>query len=254
MARTVYYCQNAIDSVMFETNKSSNKSTGIIGKDLLLIPPENLYKEIKQKCAGNYTYENYMKCPAAVNELKNTYILKADNDYNVLIDRTKNFLTFKNYNIQESLESNIVINGRDCSDSFGITNSILLFSETSLEVSSLPPYLHKNSWGHLDVQVPAGIFDINKWFRPINPAFINFENKAEFFIKRGDPLLYLRFHTNEKVKLQEFRMTEKIYDIQQHCVHMKKFLPGKSLNFVYDLFLKRKYNKLLMKEIKNNLI
>jgi hypothetical protein len=214
--------------------------------NLLVSPPKNLISDLFEKSInGNKTYN---RCPANKTTFKNTYYLQSPLDFDI---------TFNENNIGEGLRSDWLI---PRSEDFHnrITAEIdmgwLFFCEESLILEMTPPYSHHTTvsrYGSLSV----GSFDIGKWFRPLMPAHFLWENERRFVIKADEPLMYIRFLTDEKIKLQQFELTQKIIDIKDACVnHPNYFKEHLPISLRYALFRERKIHKILMKEIKNNLI
>ena len=90
---------------------------------------------------------------------------------------------------------------------------------------------------------------IDKWIRPIGYACIN-ENKEDMVVKRGDPLFYVKFHSNTKTTLHKFNLTQSIKDIVSGGLKIKTFAPRSSLSRLYDMFVRSGNNKRILREIK----
>ena len=99
-----------------------------------------------------------------------------------------------------------------------------------------------------------GTYDISKWFRPVEFAFQLWPGVNEFKSVENEPLMYMKFNTEEKIKLHQFKLTDEINGYAKGCMAMKKFSKIKALNSLYDVFLGNKYNKELLELIKKNVI
>jgi len=204
------------------------------------IPLENAADDLRK----NYDLE-YLKCPAGNNFFKNLYVVR--NPFDIEYYYEGNDLKIRN--IPEHIK-----------DLFAHQSVLetqlphvrhLFFSESPVSIITLPPFAHDsivNNYKFL-----PGTFDISKWFRPVQCSFID-EEKKSLFIKRGEALQYVLFNTSEKVKLKPYETTEKIAEYTQRCSRVKYFVPGKNLNFLYNLFVKQRLNKKIIQEIKDNLI
>jgi hypothetical protein len=73
-------------------------------------------------------------------------------------------------------------------------------------------------------------------------------------VGQGDPLMYVNFKTNEKVKLQKFFLTEELLSLSMSCVRLKNTWKQRNLNKLYDIFKGSKIKNQLIKKIKENLI
>jgi len=74
--------------------------------------------------------------------------------------------------------------------------------------------------------------------------------------KRGDIYSYIRFFTDEKIKMTEFELTDDIQEIVSRCLSLKFCKTGGNmpLQEVYSSFLRKKYNKKLLRLINENKI
>ena len=118
---------------------------------------------------------------------------------------------------------------------------------------NMHPYMHKTPVTDAGFYVP-GRFDISQWFRPLEYAFQLHEGNTNFKVGQGDPLMYVNFKTNEKVKLQKFFLTEELLSLSMSCVRLKNTWKQRNLNKLYDIFKGSKIKNQLIKKIKENLI
>lgn len=195
----------------------------------------------------------YGKCPAFFETLKNTYALKSPVSFKIKIDpKSKEYAT----------DSDILFNSQFTAptDQHGIAQfnfGFIFFSEKPLTMSQMHPYLHNNSITR-NGNIAYGEFDCGKWLRNIACAVILDPNikQYEFNLTNNDIFSYTKFHTDEKVILKRFDMTDKIRDISNKCFDFKlrKSKGIDSLLKVYDVFEKARYRKPLLREIKANLL
>jgi hypothetical protein len=217
-----------------------------LSKDLLTYPPFFIYENLKSSLKKDVSSPlfGYIKCPASFNELRNTIGVKADQDYNISFKKEDNKellqLNHDGYISLRSIEQKL----------FDILSNYIFFSDQPLEISLLPAYLDPNNITK-NTTLLSGKYDCGKWFRPINPAYIS--HKDIINIKRGDTLYYLKFNTNKKINLINYQFNNQLGHYMNSGMgvkNFKKFLPLKTL---YNLFLEKKYNSRILKEIKNNL-
>ena len=78
--------------------------------------------------------------------------------------------------------------------------------------------------------------------------------KSDIKIKRKDPLFYVRFETPEKINLQEFRANSKIEKLAAECAFATHYIKTNKLSKIYNLFINRKLQTPILKEIKKNLV
>lgn len=86
--------------------------------------------------------------------------------------------------------------------------------------------------------VVPGEFDISRWLRPLNTAFIVPKHVEEFEIKEGDPLFSVRFVTsnNEPVKLTRQALAGDEIALAKACTNITYVKLGFSLSALYELF------------------
>jgi hypothetical protein len=127
------------------------------------------------------------------------------------------------------------------------------FSEEPLQMLVTPPYMHNTS----DKEggfIAAGSYDISKWFRPINTTYVLWPKSKSIKITKGDPALYIHFLTDRPINLIQYEMTDEIYEIVCQTVALKKFMPMRPLNVLYEMFTKGSRDKQLLRRIKENLL
>ena len=246
----IYWAQ-----AQFSNNSYRSVDGSMPGRDLCKIPPENLYKNIVESSKTYIDqYEVYIKCPAAIEELSKTFIIRSDIDVNFVLDKSQQqiFVADKSQEFAESL----YIQSGNPFHAFNLAFNYLFYSEKSVNMTILPAYMHLNEvpWSNYNVKHSAGSFDISKWFRASQVSLISFEDKLDIKIKRKDPLFYVRFETPEKINLQEFRANSKIEKLAAECAFAKHYIRTNKLSKIYNLFINRKLQTPILKEIKKNLV
>jgi hypothetical protein len=80
-------------------------------------------------------------------------------------------------------------------------------------------------------------------------------NSGELIIKEDEPIFYVEFLTNKKIKLVRFKYTKKLMTYAQHCVDAPPIF-GNNLPLVkrYKKFKESRMRDLVLKEIKENII
>ena len=107
----------------------------------------------------------------------------------------------------------------------------------------LPPFLEWNNRNN--ARIICGSYDIGKWKRPIEYAVELKDTDGIFEIKRGEPLLYVRFNLaspTTRVYLKPTIMTEALIKEMSVNVNLKRILPNQTLESCYAL--RESYNKL----------
>jgi hypothetical protein len=104
--------------------------------------------------------------------------------------------------------------------------------------------------------ITTGQYNIGKWARPLECAFMLKKDVSELKINRGDEYLTVNFLTDEKVNLVKFHTSDKLAAIIKANVSTRNYLPKGfgSLQYYYDLYQQSRIKKVIMKEIKSNLM
>ena len=224
--------------------------------ELLSQKPESLLSYFSENLfPNNENYKKYIQCPAAQIELKNTYVVKADFDIEFFVDTKEKIVNFYSKydledNVKKAFTDNNYINISTDNSLFNILTHLYLFSEESVQVTQLPPYFHKKDYVNTqeNMYLLPGSFDISKWYRPFHASYL-VENTGHIKFKRGDPLYYIRFNTDEKINLIEYELTDKLISYSQACTNVKNYRPFQKFNFLYKIFTERNMNKKILKEI-----
>ena len=215
--------------------------------------PKWLIEEITKKSNRSNQADNFFKCPAAINQFKNTLVCRNTSDVDV---------EFVNGGIENRLQSprinsQVLVSIKPASvlgaRTICYSCNWVFFADKPVHITTSSPYAHRTDMNNYGYYVP-GTYDISRWFRPVEFAFQMWDGVDEFRSKEGDPLIYVKFNTDEKINLQRFELTKEIYNISKSCMSLKKFSNIKQLNKLYDIFTRNKTNKLLLNEIKRNVL
>jgi len=133
--------------------------------------------------------------------------------------------------------------------------SYIFIAEESLEIEWTGAHFTDNEFTRKAMTIP-GTFDIGKWPRPLDCAFLLRDGVTDLNINRGDDYGYVRFLTNENITLKKFFPTQKIADISSECLRARAFKKGliAPLNHWYDLYKSASIHKTLIDEINDNLM
>jgi hypothetical protein len=131
----------------------------------------------------------------------------------------------------------------------------IFFAEESLEVETFGAHFSDNEFTRKTRIIP-GRFDIGKWFRPLDCAMLINKNEDTLNINNGDAFSYIKFLTNEEVKLRKFVMTDELASIVRQNVDYKRFTNKKfsPLSHWYDLYKRSNQKKYILNRIQNNLM
>lgn len=215
---------------------------------------EPLSKEIKTNSFFKENHTNHYSaiktCPALMQAIKNTYVIKSP--YNLLVrrDRYNNTISAaivpdfkKDYEIHPEL----IYNSLESHIQMHMLFYHVFFSEKSINLTMTPPYLHPNTYPGV-----SGAYDISKWYRSISPAYLFPNSLDEFRIKAGEACMYISF--NKPVELIRHAETEYTKYIADSLASYKNIKSKTPLSVLYDMFNRSKINKRLIKEIKDNIL
>jgi hypothetical protein len=230
---------------MVSTHAMFNLIESMGSDNVIAIEPEKLLQNLAKNDPGMLHYT----CPAFVDSFKNTFIYKAPFDITIKIDPIKRTVELdKNSDI---VEKYLHDRKTDCLESgkmvFSLNYFLLFITDDDIEIETIPCLYHQNSFIE-NTMVVSGRFNIRDWIRSVELAAIvkNSEptNKECIYItiKRGDPLMYIRFHPKDGslVKLeQEFDLDviEKYTRITRVTSLVKQTNPHTKLFDLYKMFL-----------------
>lgn len=171
-------------------------------------PFKNLSKEIVTSRKG----VTYLKCPAHTDFLKNTFIFCAPFDLTIDLEVNPENDMVRIYceNISQEVFEQIIDTrflfkseqGNNPYPLIGIDWLTIFTAKTPLMLQVLPAFMHYNDFTAKATVIP-GEYDISKWTRPVEVVFEVRSNKEKIVIKKGDALSYVKFLTDETVKLAE---------------------------------------------------
>lgn len=220
--------------------------------ELAYLNIESLYDDLQKRYPSGQDVgtDNYLRCYAAIKDLQNTFVVRSPIDFRLTLD-------YDNQNIDCDRDPEFVANyfNFEGLGALMFGPRTYLFSETPLTVTQQPAYFHDTPYSEGYFGVTAS-FDISKWFRPNMCALLNKDlrdTSKGFEVKRGDPLYYLKFNTEESVEVVNFSMNDRLLKYSQDCHTLKNTVLNQRLAKVYDMFMHRNYNKKIMKEIRKEL-
>jgi hypothetical protein len=217
------------------------------------LPLEPLAKEVKDLIGGTKC-EYAARCYSVKDEIRNSFVYKAPADMSIMYDE-QGFFGLEPESIARQGDYFVQITDVPTDDPIPATALLQLytsfglffFSETPLEMTIQTPNFHMTKVKHIPLVV--GGFNIAKWFRPIFPSYANYTYE-DFHIKRGDALMYIKFHTDKAVELEEFEMNATLERYSRAALDYKFIKQWVPLKRLYEMFLANKMNKKIAAEIK----
>lgn len=188
---------------------------------------------------------NYTKCPAFANYVDQIWVLKSALDVDIEWDSQKKkifsnlppgqhelFIKTHEGDFNPYIDRPIV----------ALNNCVLFLSDTDVWADLLPPFNHIDPGWRL---IP-GSFNIHNWQRPMVPTFELMTDQIK--IKRGQPLAYFRFRSNnpkDLFKIKKIPITPDIENMVLSCSSVKFFQRNISWKIITGLIP----NKILEKKI-----
>lgn len=216
--------------------------------DILYTEPVLLYSELIKNKNKNGKVRSFFECPGFKNLATKTFVFKNPIESSYKIENSK----IKPLGIRPSIDAEIV---RDES----ITNNLMFryilpitfFSEEKTVMTVTSPYMHRTPYLQYGAVVP-GNYDISSWFRAFNVEINLWENINFFKIEENEPLLYLNFETDKKIKFVRFNNNEILARINATCSNAGTWEPRVPLVKRYNRFIDSKTKELVIREIKKN--
>ena len=190
-------------------------------------------------------------CPALINEFKNTYNIYSLYDFEFFIQNDKIF--------SRDLDKKFFDDHVNCrsikNKLFSFGHKLIFFTdEESLEATlCISPYMEDNDVAKR-CRLISGKIDIGKWFRITEFAFFLRDGFNSFKVKKDDVLYYIKFHTDERINFKQFVFSDSLMTYAYACSSLGKFIDKSPLYKLENYYKMFKHKKLILREIKNNLI
>lgn len=221
-------------------------------------PMVSLYEEMLEKKANlKANKSDFLRCPAVNKKMKKIFVMRSSTNTNIRINEDNEISyelasaddgdrhqTLVELLHEPTIENRILVN---------YMHPIIFFTDDeSLTVSITPPYFHKTIHSDYGVIVP-GEFDVANWFRPMNFEFQLWDGVRELRIPANEPLGYFEFHSENKIELHRFKMTENLTKIWGSLIRVSPHRRFTKLSEKYLMFKQSKLSSIIMKEIQQNL-
>ena len=190
---------------------------------------------------------NFFFCPAFQNVAQKTFVIKNPIQSSFDISNRKVEVKSKNF-IHPEIEHQPCINNNTLL-TYGLR--YIFFSENDINMTITSPYFTQSKHLQYGSLVPAKL-NIGSWFRVINLEFNLWGNKFE--IDKDESIAYVSFDTDSNVKLKRFEMSPLLHKYAASCGSSSKWESFVPLSERYKRFKQTRTNKLVLKEIKENLI
>lgn len=221
-------------------------------------PISDRVKRFREK-NSNFSPEdyNFIKCPVFNMFAKKTFNLLSPVDYSICINDKGCFsehydqFFFERYIGVRNLDLNLI--------SFRIAPYIF-FSETPCKLTLSNSFFSDEDFSMYTEVIP-GTIEVSRWFRNLDLAFYIKIRDKQIKISRNDPLcgIHVDFGNNDTIVLKKFAINE-ILDRASRFHNVKHVTFNNRPNFknimeyFYSMFDSSSNKKIILKEIKNNLV
>jgi len=131
--------------------------------------------------------------------------------------------------------------------------SWLFFAKEDLNMRYSAPYFPATN-PIKDSVFAGGVFNIGKWFRPLNLEYYVPVTAKSFRVKEGEPLAFMEFETDRPIVFKRFIMNNKIAEMANESTLTSGFEMFKNLNQRYSFFSKTGMRDVILSEIEKNLV
>lgn len=189
-----------------------------------------------------------VSCPAFRNHLQNVYTMRSLYDYEFHIKGSE---VVSDYYNQNFFNKHVLVRSAE-KKCFSFLQSYVFFTDApSLEATVGEfPFMEDNNITQRCIPL-TGRYDIGKWFRTTEFAFLLRKDYDSFKIERDEIFSYIRFHTDEKINFIQFRWNETFEQYKNDCFFINFFKYMKTLENYYRNF---RHKKLILREIEKNRI
>ncbi len=220
---------------------------------MLYREPDPLFKDILPE-RDDSNPGDFFACPGFQFHTENTFVVRAHVGGDLKLNSAANAV--EPLNDRSRVTAQLVQwwpNSRKQYRMLNIDHRVLMFAEGPLVMSTSPAFMHRTELQSKLNYIPAS-FDIGSWLRPLQGTYEVMPDAKELRFREGDPMYYVKFHTDEKVKLRRFKLTPEVHDAAHGCVHYKMFRPQQSLDRVYEAFAHARMPKQVLAAIRANLL
>jgi len=165
-------------------------------------------------------------CPVVRDWYKNTFIFRSFLDLDV---------SYTDSSFSVDFHTN---DPRVADDLYSIEGPsiIEIYNDHSFAAYCEEPLIMETTQYSSDFPLAPCRFDIGKWLRSPHPAIVN-PKLRNLSIKRGEPMMYVRFLTDEPVEIVECDWTPEIEQLHLTCGKVRNVKARMGLNKLYELFV-----------------
>lgn len=218
--------------------------------------PISLQKELfNNKNKSNKTRQSFLRCPAVRSAIKNTLVWRAPKNTSVDIEVENDMIKMgSRYNEQEMFPW-VIEHVPTISNNILITFDyrIIFFAEEDVDVLFTAPYFSESPHLQYGAIIP-GKFNVGSWFRPYNAEMNLWSGNKHIEFKENEAIAYFTFLTDKNIVAKRFKMNDDLIKISKSMSTSSTWLPNKTLEERYKIFKNRGMKKVILNNIKDNLI
>jgi hypothetical protein len=196
---------------------------------------------------------NFLSCPAINSKFRNTYVfsnsLETRYSYD-FEDNKKEAFAVGDGGLNFAIKH---VPSIKAGPLFEISSAVILFADKPLNATFTAPFFHKPGYTNYGSPIP-GEFDIGKWFRPYIFEIQMWNKKGEFVLKE-EPMFYVSFPSEEKIKMHRFNFSKTLFGYSKASVGTTNLFGKKqTLLSRYDRFKSVGMREKILTEINKNLV
>jgi|14_taG_2_1085336.scaffolds.fasta_scaffold48467_2 hypothetical protein len=183
---------------------------------------------------NNGNNKKISKCPGINDMWSNVFVMRLPFDFTISFDdRMSRVMIDENKTTIDTKEfSDIIVNDPELYTNYPvvqISSKQMFSSDKPCKVSIIPPifHLHENdAWKN--IRYISGVIDIHNWHRPVNFPFEWIDTSKSISFKRGDPIAYAIFNSenlDEKFNIDKKEFSGKIKKSYTACLGARDILP-----------------------------
>ena len=209
----------------------------IASNDVFGYGPERLLSYLKQQpLFRDQEYGKVLQCPATLEHIRNTYVMRCPFDMASIKQPDGTILTLPSQVTHQQGEF----------IQYDRLVGWYFFSDTETRMSTTPPYMSPPT-----IIGACATYDISKWFRQVHPSLM-LEGFDSFQLKRGEPMMYVTF--DRSVDLIQFDISPRLNQIALKANGIKQTSERQPLSYLYKKFKDNKVRKIILKEIERSVL
>jgi hypothetical protein len=228
----------------------------ILEENLYYPNPKNLFLNLTKEKNTDRGEKSFFVCPSFQDKTKNIFSFSFPSNASYEWDFSDGKEIFRPTNNQNPFINFQIARHPSINNSPQIQFNLVysFFCEEPLNATFTAPYFSEPNYTK-HASVAPGTMDIGQWFRPYPIEMTFWKEKGRIDFKDGESLFYVEFLTDRPIILKRYRTTQRLVIYSQTCVSSPSNLSARVPLFErYKRFNESEMNKLVLKEIKENLL